>query len=536
MRILTFLLFLPVFALYAQPNTLQVMHRLERVKVFLHKAQLTHTAETELKPGKFRLIFTGLSNFVEASSVQVTGKGQGVIGGVRIIPDFLASVGNQSPNLTKLKDSIDFRKEQVAEWSDQVEIYQKEEAMLMSNQKLGSEEEGFDVELLSEATSFFRTKLVEIRKLKREALKVLQYNSGLLKQYEAQWGLELEQSKQAKLDLVVDFIAQKEGKYAFEFSYILGEAGWEPSYDIRMNDQQQSLSITMKATIRQYTGIDWSRVMVTLSDRVPSSHTQVPVLPTWRLDMQSPVQLMQRGNSLRSSREKAAFGAVPMATMDAEEADMGYSSALVTKTSNTLTMEYHLVDMHTIKGTGQEETVSVTQLTLPVTKRYLSVPKIHEQALLLANISGWDTLNLLAGKASVYLDGTYTSETLINPNVLTDTFSLVIGSDPGVVVNRSIVTSQTMVRTVGGQKRITRTYALGIRNKKQSPVELILKDQVPISANSQISVEVSELSGGILNKETGEIEWRIMLPAMTQMEKKIGFEVKFPKNQVIEGL
>jgi uncharacterized protein (TIGR02231 family) len=516
---------------------MQVAHKIEHVKLFLGKAQVTHQAEQELKPGRYRLVFAGLTKLAESSSIQVSGKGLGTIGGVQLIPDFLATTGQRNPYYTQLKDSIEYRKEQVAEWTDQVDVYQKEEAMLLSNQKLGSEEEGFDVEMLAEATNFFRTKLTEIRKQKREALKILKQNIDLLQQYQAQWGQDVEQNKQSQLDLVVDFTANGEGKCFFEFSYMTGGAGWEPSYDFRLNEQTKALTIIMKAVVKQESGKDWNRVLLILSDRVPSSNTQVPTLSTWNLDVNTPIRPLHKSKSLsRASRESVAYEGAPMLSEASDMASMEYTSSMTQRSYSTLSVEYQIADRLTIKGNGQEEIVSVIQYNLPITKKYLAIPKVQEEAFLLANITDWDTLNLLPGKASVYLDGSYTSDIRIDPSILSDTFPLLVGSDPGIVVNRSLVTAQTTVRTVGAQKRVMKTYSLGIRNKKKTPIEVIVKDQVPVSANSQISVDILELSGGTLNKETGEVEWKVLVPPMAQIEKRISFEIKFPKNQLVEGL
>ncbi len=348
---------------------------------------------------------------------------------------------------------------------------------------------------------------------------------------------DVEQNKQSQLDLVVDFTANGEGKCFFEFSYMTGGAGWEPSYDFRLNEQTKALTIIMKAVVKQESGKDWNRVLLILSDRVPSSNTQVPTLSTWNLDVNTPIRPLHKSKSLsRASRESVAYEGAPMLSEASDMASMEYTSSMTQRSYSTLSVEYQIADRLTIKGNGQEEIVSVIQYNLPITKKYLAIPKVQEEAFLLANITDWDTLNLLPGKASVYLDGSYTSDIRIDPSILSDTFPLLVGSDPGIVVNRSLVTAQTTVRTVGAQKRVMKTYSLGIRNKKKTPIEVIVKDQVPVSANSQISVDILELSGGTFNKETGEVEWKVLVPPMAQIEKRISFEIKFPKNQLVEGL
>ena len=53
------------------------------------------------------------------------------------------------------------------------------------------------------------------------------------------------------------------------------------------------------------------------------------------------------------------------------------------------------------------------------------------------------------------------------------------------------------------QKQIQKGWELSLKNNKTAAIEVTLIDQVPLSTVDEMEVEVDELSGGSLNKETG---------------------------------
>jgi hypothetical protein len=62
---------------------------------------------------------------------------------------------------------------------------------------------------------------------------------------------------------------------------------------------------------------------------------------------------------------------------------------------------------------------------------------------------------------------------------------------------------------------------------------LKLTDQIPLSANSEITVEATELSGGNLNSTTGMVTWDFTLAPQQSREVVLTYTVKYPKDKEI---
>jgi hypothetical protein len=54
--------------------------------------------------------------------------------------------------------------------------------------------------------------------------------------------------------------ADKQLDATFFINYIVGNAGWFPKYDIRVNNIESPLELTYKAEVFQNTGVDWKNV------------------------------------------------------------------------------------------------------------------------------------------------------------------------------------------------------------------------------------------------------------------------------------
>lgn len=77
------------------------------------------------------------------------------------------------------------------------------------------------------------------------------------------------------------------------------------------------------------------------------------------------------------------------------------------------------------------------------------------------------------------------------------------------------------------------TYELTVKNNKKEKVEMILKDQFPVSNNKDIEVELLESSGGSVNNEVGVVSWKLELNPGEVKKYRISYSVKYPKDKLL---
>ncbi|KAL9110319.1 MAG: hypothetical protein Q9227_005050 [Pyrenula ochraceoflavens] len=132
---------------------------------------------------------------------------------------------------------------------------------------------------------------------------------------------------------------------------------------------------------------------------------------------------------------------------------------------------------------------------------YVVVPKLRVSAFLRAKIRNpSNTITLLKGLAGVTVDRSFLG-TMTLPRVSAgQIFDLPLGVDPGIHVNYP---RPTVKRATQGlfNKESTQTFSRSawVTNTKTTPVELLVLDQIPVSEDERLRIEVLNPRG--LNKE-----------------------------------
>jgi uncharacterized protein (TIGR02231 family) len=152
---------------------------------------------------------------------------------------------------------------------------------------------------------------------------------------------------------------------------------------------------------------------------------------------------------------------------------------------------------------------------------------------LLAEVADWEGLNLLPGEANIIFEGTYIGKSFIDPSSTQDTINLTMGRDKRVVIKREKLKDFSSVKFLGANKKQVLTYEITIKNNKKDEVNMILKDQYPVSQNKEVEAELLESNNAAVNEETGVLTWKLKLAPGEVKKVKISYSVKYPKDKIL---
>lgn len=200
---------------------------------------------------------------------------------------------------------------------------------------------------------------------------------------------------------------------------------------------------------------------------------------------------------------------------------------------NQTTVEIEVAEPYSIKTNGERTLVDLKTYDIPAAYRYTAIPKLDKDAFLLAEISNWSQYSLLEGESNLYFEDGFVGRSILNPAALQDTLQVSMGRDRSIVMQREKVDQFSKKRTIGSNITENRGYEITIKNNKSQAVTLEIKDQIPVSVNSNITVTPAELSGGILDPITGIVTWAITLSPGSQQKLALQYEVKYPKSERI---
>jgi uncharacterized protein (TIGR02231 family) len=204
-----------------------------------------------------------------------------------------------------------------------------------------------------------------------------------------------------------------------------------------------------------------------------------------------------------------------------------------------LNTNYEIDLPYDIASDGQLNSVAIKEQEINCTLKNYAVPRLDRDAYLLAEVPDWQNLDLLPGDANIIMDDTYIGRSLIDPNSTADTLNLSLGRDKRVAVKRSLIKELSSLKTSGSNSKQVFTYELLVKNNKVTDVNLLLKDQFPLSNIKEVVVTLEE--GGdsenvLVNTETGVITWKLELKPGDSKKVRFSYSVKFPKDKKIVNL
>lgn len=200
---------------------------------------------------------------------------------------------------------------------------------------------------------------------------------------------------------------------------------------------------------------------------------------------------------------------------------------------NALNVVYDIDMPYDVPSNGKAQTAILHTFQVAVNYKHYAVPKLDKDVYLLAEVPDWNKLNLLPGEANVILEGTYVGRSFIDPNSVSDTFNLTLGHDTRLVVKREKLVDFSSVKFLGSAKLQKFTYELTVKNNKKEPVNLILKDQYPLSTNKEIEVELTDTGNAEVNDETGVLNWKMALAPGEIKKVRFTYSVKYPKDKTV---
>lgn len=239
-------------------------------------------------------------------------------------------------------------------------------------------------------------------------------------------------------------------------------------------------------------------------------------------DTQTLAEVVVTGYSRQS--EKRALGASLETSMDA-------APLMTSFVENQTTVEIQVAEPYSIKTNGERTLVDLKTYEITATYRYIAIPKLDKDAFLLAEMADWSQYSLLEGESNLYFEDGFVGRSILNPAALQDTLEISMGRDRSIVMQREKVDQFSKKRTIGSNITESRGYEISLKNNKSQAVTLQVKDQIPVSVNSAITVTTGELSGGVVDPVTGIVTWDISLAPGGQQKLSLRYEVKYPKSE-----
>lgn len=567
-KICLLLLLCPIFSFGQSVHSQDIISNIDEVKLYLTAGQMNHKQSVKLVKGRNKLKFSGISAYADPQSIQFKGIGDYRLVSVSTEMDFLAAE-QFNPRISVLKDSLEVFQDKLQFTKDQMDAYQAEKGLMNTNRDLGGNAQNLSIEQIKEAGTYFRERTLEINQELSKLRKSERQYSSEIQDMRAQLVEmnynENQRSNQVVVLLDLDAAAQMET----ELMYLVSDCGWSATYDLSAEDITGKINLKYKAQVYNNTGNDWENIELTLSTADPQLSASHPELSPWYLTESyaltgsisdqkyySPVQGKQDYRQGVVTNLNWANGRVYDNYFESGDINQGFNKAgyfdnsqselAIMKNVNAQNVQMRTIDISELSTEFEIENafscpsdmkpyiVDVKEVDLDASFSHITVPKLDRSAFLMANIIGWQELELIPGPTNVYFGGVYVGISHIDTRNVSDTLSLSFGRDDKVIVMRKLKKEFSTKRVMGNYKRDSYMYEVAIRNNRSMPISIKIYDQIPISQSNQITVSTDEISDGVKNDENGEVKWRLSVPANKVVSKEIGYTVKYPKTMRVQ--
>lgn len=542
----------------------KVKSKINKVTVYQQGAQIQRKASYSVSKGINEIIIEGISPNIDQNSIQVNASGNIILLDSKFTVEYPKPIVNENYNksipakiqkeINLLNDSLFEISYKLLEIQYKMEVLNNEKRIIENNGTIkGSGKVNDSIPLLKDALEFYHIKmnkinqeLLYLNKKKAVVTKVQKrMNRRLtdLNNYNANNQLIPTPNKAPIYKIKITVSAKEAVSGKIYVSYLVNGAGWTPMYDLRSKASNNTINLTYKAQVYQNTGVKWNNVRLSLSTNNPYANKTKPELYPWYLNYTTnyyntkattntaSTNIAYKKNELKPQSISEEKESASIAINDYEEKDAMNSTQFTQMIEQLISVEYAIDLPYTIESTNEKYMVLVDSKTLDTQYKYYSVPKMDLSCYLVAQITNLGDLNLIPGNATIFHDGAYLGVTYLNPSIMSDTMNLSLGKDPKLQVKRTLLKNESKEKVIGDKILKTYSYYMELKNHKSNTVKVTVQDQIPITQNTEIEIELINGSKGKLNEITGLMEWDLRLKSKETKKINLVYTVTYNKTK-----
>ncbi|TAI63052.1 mucoidy inhibitor MuiA family protein [Bradyrhizobium sp. Leo170] len=347
----------------------------------------------------------------------------------------------------------------------------------------------------------------------------------------------------SKLEVRIDLAAATATKATLRVTYSVRNARWAPIYDARLDtgakDRKPSLELVRRAEITQSTGEDWSNVALGVSTVRIARGGSAPELNSLLVQYPQPLRPVPLSSAVPElARPAPALRAAPAPkaadALDARErADEQQAVAEIGDFQATFKIpgRVSLGASEGAKSLRIASNVIAPELTIR------AVPVLDPTAFLEASFKPAEDAPLLPGRVAIYRDGVFVGRGKIASAGKDETVRLGFGADDKVKIERSVVKrnegSAGLIVTTS--KTDERSFKTSVRNGHDFPIRVAIEDQLPVSENEEIVVEMlpqtTPPTANNLRDKRGVLQWTFDAKPGELKDINFAWRIRWPKDK-----
>lgn len=319
-----------------------------------------------------------------------------------------------------------------------------------------------------------------------------------------------------RVTVSIELPANATGALAVELTYVTPRAQWMPIYDLRhypaKGEARERVKLTGIALVRQNTGEDWSDIeLIATTARPPLSEPPPELAPLLIVGSQG-----RESNEIVSTVEhvpRLAGGGAP----PGDEA-------------GPANVEHRAPGKVSIPAHRQPVRVELFSAEIPCRARLEVAPRERPVAMLVAELDNRTNRILLPGRVNVFRGPNYSGQAQLGFVAANERIRLPLGTDASVRVSRDLKSHPEKKGALTGSTTHAYESRTVLENLGNHPVEVMLRDRVPVSRSEDASVRVTDLDRAMeINTDTGLATMMVSIAPHTKREVLLAYKITAPR-------
>ncbi|HVT81482.1 MAG TPA: mucoidy inhibitor MuiA family protein [Phycisphaerae bacterium] len=574
-RIAAALLTLSVLGTTALAQEAIAKSKVDAVTVYRGQALVTRNVELPAGAGLGELVISELPDGIIAASIFAEGSDGVEVRSVRYRERAVPT--DVREEVRKIDEAIIAAGDKIAANQKQMQVLQEQRTYLDKLENFAAPTATTEMtkgvlnaDQLKTLTNFqfeSRQKIAtEELRLQQEA-RTLQEQASLLSR---QKGETAGRSSKTVREAVV-FTNRERAGGTLRLKYLVGNASWNPSYNVRADADKKNATIEYLAAISQMSGEDWSDVSMTLSTASPNLVAAAPTLAPLNIALAPISAPGGRGGAAGGGFGLSAAtapdlgivaGNISMQRAQAENtrslgnginnfdmrveeqralqdrndkllnrvADQLQVLELITKDSKSdsrspnssegIVVTYQMKSRTSLPSRADRQLIQIDQLQVKSTFYKIAVPVLTSYVYDQADLVNTSSSVLLAGPVASYAGGQFVGTGAIDTVAVGQPFTVGFGIDSALRATRERVEKTEQIQA--GNRVVNFTYRLAIENFGSKPADVRLMDRLPVGKETEVRITFDDAEAVKLSadkeylqteRKKGILRWDVTVPA-----------------------
>lgn len=528
-----------------------VQTQVTQVTVYPDRARVTVQGQVELAAGGQQLLVDELPLALEADSVRALGRGTAVVRimGVDVARQHYtatpaANVRQLEQQIEQLEDELQTLKDAKAGWLahaqylDGLRQATAEYARGLARGRMGIAEQTDLVHFLQTQDEQLRTAVRELDWQQRELSRQVEKLRRELKEVQS---ARPRQRFQARVDVDV----ATAGLFELTLTYVVGSAGWQPLYDIRLQTAQNgaadALTLSYIAQVQQNTGQDWRGVKLVVSTARPALNQRLPELQPWyvderRLPPPQPMRAKMAAAPAPMAMEDTMVMRTAMAAPEVEAMVDAEVSVAAAQDSGTA-VSFAVAGSVDIPSDGSPHKTTISQFNFASQLDYLAVPKHTDAVYRRVKMVNDSVSPFLDGAVNLFVGDEFIGKTHLNYTPTGGEVELLLGVEERITITRELARRDVDKRLLRDNRQLRYGYKIVAKNLLPTAAKMEIHDHIPVARHEQIKVKLEEVEPQPSEKsDLNLLEWRFSLPPAAEKTITYTFLVEHPRAMTVTGL